>query len=87
MSIDFSPLSFFDTQADGLKINSAGSLDWIEGKESEIVRFIRTPEGKGVGALRKQGGEIWKVQQHGTKLEHAGRWDKGDFVVVLDHGK
>jgi hypothetical protein len=86
MTIDFSPLSFFDSQTDSLRINSACSLDWIEGKESEIIRFIRTPEGKGVGALRKQGGETWRVSQHGTKLERAGAWDKGDFVVVLDYG-
>jgi hypothetical protein len=87
ISIDLSPLSFLDAQTDALRINSAGSLDWIEGKESEIIRFIRTPEGKGVGALRKQGGEVWKVDQHGTKLECAGAWDKSDFVVVLDYGK
>lgn len=76
-----------DAQNDGLKISSVGSLDWVEDKESEIIRFIRTPEGKGVGALRKQGGEVWKVNQHGTKLERAGAWDQGDFVVVLDYGK
>jgi len=52
-----------------------------------MIRFIRTPEGKGVGALRKHGGEVWKVNQHGTKLERAGAWDQGDFVVVLDYGK
>ena len=80
-------MSFLDAQNDGLKISSVGSLDWVEDKESEIIRFIRTPEGKGVGALRKQGGEVWKVNQHGTKLERAGAWDQGDFVVVLDYGK
>lgn len=79
-------MSFFDAQANSLKIKSAGSLVWVEGKESEIIRFIRTPEGKGVGALRKRGGEIWKVKQHGTQLEHAGGWNKCDFVVVLDYG-
>ena len=87
VSIDLSPLSFLDAQTDSFRINSVGSLDWIKAKETEIVRFIRTPEGKGVGALREKGGEVWKVNQHGTKLERAGAWDKGDFVVVLDYGK
>jgi hypothetical protein len=87
LSIDLSLLSILDAPTEGPRINSVGSLDWIEAKETEIIRFIRTPEGKGVGALREQGGEVWKVNQHGTKLERAGAWDKGDFVVVLDYGK
>jgi len=86
MSMDLSPLSFFDARSDGLRVNSAGS-ERIPEEESEIIRFIRTPEGKGVGALRVRGGETWRITERGTKIVRSGSWDKADFVVVLDLGK
>lgn len=51
-----------------------------------IVRFVRTPEGGGVGVLREGGrGEVWGVGSGG--LERRGAWSgDGDFVVVLDGG-
>ncbi|KAF9527801.1 RAVE protein 1 C terminal-domain-containing protein [Crepidotus variabilis] len=85
MSMDLSPLSFFDARSDGLKIHSAGP-ERIQEEESEIIRFIRTPEGKGVGALRAIGGEVWKVTERGKKIVRSSAWDKADFVVVLDYG-
>jgi len=86
MSMILSPLAFFDARSHGLKINSK-CMNRIAGEESEIIRFIRTPEGKGVGALRaRRGGEIWEVHECGTKLTRSGAWDSADFVVVLAHG-
>ncbi|KDR85351.1 hypothetical protein GALMADRAFT_132054 [Galerina marginata CBS 339.88] len=86
MSMDLSPLAFFDARSHGLRLNSL-CLERIPEEESEIIRFIRTPEGKGVGALRVRGGETWQVHEHGTKLVRAGSWDQADFVVVLAQGR
>lgn len=84
--MDLSPLTFFDARSQGLKINSS-CLERIAEEECEIIRFIRTPEGRGVGALRSGGrGEAWQIHERGTKLVRAGTWDRADFVVVLAHG-
>lgn len=84
--MDLSPLTFFDARSHGLQVNSQ-CLERVPEEESEIIRFIRTPEGKGVAALRLGGGDVWQVHKRGTKLVRAGCWDQADFVVVLDHGK
>lgn len=84
--MDLSPLAFFDARSHGLIVNST-CLDRIEEEESEIVRFIRTPEGKGVGALRLDGGDIWRITERGTKIVRAGKWNQSDFVVVLAQGE
>lgn len=85
--MDLSPFSFFEARSHGLKINSS-CLERVPEEESEIIRFIRTPEGKGVGALRaRDGGETWQIHERGTKLERSGSWDQADFVVVLAQGQ
>ena len=84
--MDLSPLAFFDAQSQGLNLNSK-ALQRIDAEESEILRFIRTPEGNGVGALRVDGaGEAWKVAQHGSSLTCVGNWNHADFVVPLSFG-
>jgi hypothetical protein len=85
--MDLYPLSFFDAQSNGLRINSKGSA-YDLAEEAEIVRFIRTPEGLGVGALRVDGGgDAWRIVEGGTKLVRFGEWERADFVVVLANGK
>jgi len=87
MSIDLAASAFFGAQSHGLQLNSL-CLEPIPEEESEMVRFIRTPEGKGVGALRVGGGgEIWQIRERGTKLIRSGSWGQADFVVVLAHGQ
>jgi hypothetical protein len=86
MSIDLSPLPFFEAQSDGLKVNST-VLEHIEEGYSEIIRFIRTPEGNGVGAVRMKGGESWRTKKRGRMIVKSGAWDTADFVVVLDYGE
>ncbi|KAF8913010.1 RAVE protein 1 C terminal-domain-containing protein [Gymnopilus junonius] len=86
ISMDLSPLAFFDARSHGLQVNSQ-RLERIREEESEIIRFIRTPEGKGVAALRLRGGDVWQIHRRGTKLVRAAFWDQADFVVVLDHGR
>ncbi|KAF9479728.1 hypothetical protein BDN70DRAFT_906163 [Pholiota conissans] len=86
MSMDLSPATFFDARSQGLKINSS-SLEHTVEEESEILRFIRTPEGKGVGALRVGGGgEVLRVTEHGTKVIRSRSWEQADFIVVLEYG-
>ncbi|KAF9566167.1 hypothetical protein CPC08DRAFT_733774 [Agrocybe pediades] len=85
MSMDLSPLAFFDARSHGLKVNF-GNVNQVVDEESEIIRFIRTPEGKGVGALRVHGGETWQVHERGSKLVRFASWDSADFVVVLARG-
>lgn len=85
--MDLDPLTFFDAQSNALHINSKGS-DYNLAEEAELVRFIRTPEGMGVGALRVGGGgDAWKITEGGTKLVRFGEWKSADFVVVLANGK
>jgi hypothetical protein len=59
----------------------------VSEEERKIVRFVRTPEGRGVGVVREGGGDAWIVRERGTRLGRAGRWDDGDLVVVLDGGE
>lgn len=61
-------------------------MDRVPEEESKIAEFVRTPEGKGVGVIREDGGEAWIVKERGTMLGRAGRWVKGDHVVILDGG-
>jgi hypothetical protein len=87
MSMDLDPLLFFDAQSNGLRLNSKGS-EYNLAEEAEIVRFIRTPEGIGVGALRVGGGgDAWRIVEGGTKLVRFREWERADFVVVLAKGK
>ena len=85
--MDLDPLLFFDAQSNGLRLNSRGS-ECNFAEEAEIVRFIRTPEGIGVGALRVGGGgDAWRIVEGGTKIVRFREWKRADFVVVLAKGK
>lgn len=94
-----SPLSFFDTQKDGLRLLTRGEelpnlTDSKLGVEKrQIIRFERTPDGEGIGTIRMDGaGETWRVNSSGSKLISKGRWNIGedgrtvDQLVVLGRG-
>jgi hypothetical protein len=85
---ELSPLAFFDAQSQlsGLEVRAKG-LDRVSEEESEILQFVRTAEGKGVGVLRSSGGEVWTAVKHGSNLVRSGTWTSADLVVVLDSGK
>lgn len=85
MSMDLSPLEFFDARSQGLKRNAVCPQS-APHEESEVVRFIRTPEGNGVGAVKVSGIEIWKITDHGSKLTQCGQDARADFVVALAKG-
>ena len=86
VAFNLSPLAFFDGQADGLT-RRVQCIPRIPEEQSKIIRLVRTPEGHGVGVIRSDGGEAWRVIDRGSKLVRAGMWPAADRVVILDGGK
>ncbi|KAF8213200.1 WD repeat-containing protein [Mycena galopus ATCC 62051] len=82
----FSPILFLDAHAEGLRL-SAHTVDAVTSEESHIVRFVRTPEGAGVGVVRENGGESWRVVGNGSRLIRSEKWATTDHIVVLDGGR
>ncbi|KAK2461643.1 hypothetical protein APHAL10511_006106 [Amanita phalloides] len=81
------PLAFFDAQIDGLSLNNK-LLDSVPGDDSDIVRFVRTPEGRGVAVIRTNGGgDVWRITEQNAELRRTGNWPSAEFVVVLDEGR
>ncbi|EIW64094.1 WD repeat-containing protein [Trametes versicolor FP-101664 SS1] len=97
-SYELAILPFFDARADGLRMIASGAehadADAREDSRAEVVRFMRTPNGEGVGALRSDGsGEAWNFDWARTgRLVRTGRWpassgaERVDHFVVLDAG-
>ncbi|KAF9029279.1 WD repeat-containing protein [Hymenopellis radicata] len=82
-SYELSPAAFFDAQQDGLKLLKTGPKRMPD-ENSEIERFIRTPEGEGLGIIRKNGnGQVWKVTDDGLELVHTTKSD----LIVLNKGR
>jgi hypothetical protein len=79
-------LLFFSPSSQPIK-ELAHAIDRVPEEEAKILRFVRTPEGRGVGVVRSEGGgEAWVVRGRGTRLGRGARWRDGDCVVVLDKG-
>ncbi|KAJ6574959.1 WD repeat-containing protein [Mycena capillaripes] len=85
-TFDFSPMLFLDAHVDGLRL-CAHTLEAVPAEELHIVRFVRTPEGSGVGVIRENGGEAWRVVANGSRLIRSGKWSTADHIVVLDGGR
>ncbi|KAL1677484.1 RAVE protein 1 C terminal-domain-containing protein [Schizophyllum commune] len=92
------PALFFGAEGAGLDLRAEvpGTHEDITGTQlasRDIVRFIRTPEGRGVCVIRGSAGEVWsarntKTHLHGPHtLSLSGTWDSADFVVPLDGGR
>ncbi|KAF7306783.1 WD repeat protein [Mycena indigotica] len=82
----FSPLLFLDSDKDGL-IPRAETVIATPSEESPILRFVRTPQGSGVGVIRERGGETWQVSGNGRELTQTGQWSCGDQIIVLSGGQ
>ncbi|KAK7468733.1 regulator of (H+)-ATPase in vacuolar membrane [Stygiomarasmius scandens] len=79
--------AFLDGQPDSIK-PIAQAPDKFPTEEFEIDHFVRTPEGNGVGVIRKgRGGEIWQLEHKSSKLVFSGSWNGADQLLVLDHGR
>ena len=87
MTFKLSPLAFFDARSHGLElVASFPERDIAE--ESDILRLVRTPEGKGVGVIRGDlDGDSWTIGKRGTELKRTGSWVNAEFMVVLSQGR
>ena len=98
-SYELAVLPFFDAGQDGLRHIASGSehthADAPGGQDprAEIVRYVRTPNGEGVGAIRADGcGEVWTFDWGKTgALIRTGKWTaeeagQVDHFVVIDAG-
>ncbi|OSD03553.1 hypothetical protein PYCCODRAFT_1476945 [Trametes coccinea BRFM310] len=96
-SYELAILPFFDARADGVKLVASAAehadADAREDSRAEVIRFMRTPNGEGVAALREDGsGEVWNFDWAKTgRLVRTGRWkaDAGrvDQFAVFDAGR
>ncbi|THV05992.1 hypothetical protein K435DRAFT_834441 [Dendrothele bispora CBS 962.96] len=79
--------AFLDGQPDSIKL-IAQAPEKFSTEQSEIVHFVRTPEGRGVGVVRKgRGGEVWHLEPESSRLVRSGSWGVADHLLVLDHGR
>ncbi|RDX52017.1 hypothetical protein OH76DRAFT_1400924 [Lentinus brumalis] len=99
-SYELAILPFFDADPGSLTHVASGSVHTHvdapggEDPRAEIVRYVRTPNGEGVGAIRADGcGEVWTFDWAKTgRLVRTGKWtaeDAGhvDNFVVIDAGR
>lgn len=79
-----SPLDFFESAERGLEIQSR-QLARVKEEDWDILGFVRTPDGRGLGVSRSHGGgDVWRLDN--SHLVRSGSWQKADLVVVLDGG-
>lgn len=82
---DISVGTLLNGRADSLQLVAAGP-ERMPLEESKILRFVRTPAGRGVAVVRADGGETWMETDGGHNLARLDSWPSTDQVVVLDGG-
>ncbi|KIJ68609.1 hypothetical protein HYDPIDRAFT_24869 [Hydnomerulius pinastri MD-312] len=85
-TFEISAVTLLNGRADSLQLGAAG-FDRVPREESKILRFVRTPAGRGVAVVRVSGGETWMVTDGGSNLSRVDSWPSADQVIVLDGGK
>lgn len=98
-SYELTVSQFFDARSDGLVRIADGAKHTHadnssnDDPQAEIVRYVRTPNGEGVGVIRADGcGEVWTFDWAKTvSLIKTGSWTPGtaghvDRFVVIDAG-
>ncbi|KAG8219687.1 RAVE protein 1 C terminal-domain-containing protein [Butyriboletus roseoflavus] len=83
---NISATTLLNGRADSLQLVAAGP-ERMPLEESKILRFVRTPAGRGVAVVRADGGETWMETEGGHNLARLDSWPSADQVVVLDGGK
>ena len=88
------PLPFFEAQADGLAL--IGSVHEVQNRDNTVLprrisRFVRTPDGEGLGIFKEDGTlEVWRTSPGGRRIifqsEIAGPVDVS-LLTVLQGGK
>lgn len=82
---NISVTTLFNTRADAFQLLAAGP-EQVPLEESKILRFVRTPAGRGVAIVRIDGGETWVETDGGHNLARLSSWPSADQVAVLDGG-
>ncbi|KAI9461775.1 RAVE protein 1 C terminal-domain-containing protein [Boletus coccyginus] len=83
---NISAVTLLHGRADSLRLIAAGP-EQMPLEKSKILRFVRTPAGRGVAVVRADGGETWTETDGGHNLARLASWPPADQVVVLDGGK
>ncbi|KAK7059134.1 regulator of (H+)-ATPase in vacuolar membrane [Paramarasmius palmivorus] len=77
---------FCDAKPNGLNC-FAKQPERVPTEEATISTLIRTPEGTGVGVIRRNGGgDSWTLDHGSSNLLRREAWESADHVVVLDRG-
>lgn len=82
---NISVITLLNGRADSLQLVAAGP-ERMPLEDSKILRFVRTPAGRGVAVVRADGGEAWMETDGGHNLARLSSWPSADQVVVLDGG-
>ena len=92
MAYKLDPLPFFDARANGLTL-IGNTLDTRVGKVTprRLSRFVRTPDGEGLGIIREDGTvEVWKTSSGGRSITFHAEISETDpdipLVVILQGG-
>lgn len=80
-----SAVTLLNGRADSFQLLAAGP-ERMPLEDSKILRFVRTPAGRGVAVVRADGGETWMETDCGQNLARLDSWPSADQVVVLDGG-
>ncbi|KAF8140396.1 RAVE protein 1 C terminal-domain-containing protein [Boletus edulis] len=81
-----SAVTLLHGRADSLQLVAAGP-ERMPLEDSKILRFVRTPAGRGVAVVRADGGETWMETDGGHNLARLDSWPSADQVVVVDGGR
>ncbi|EIN14095.1 WD repeat-containing protein [Punctularia strigosozonata HHB-11173 SS5] len=87
-SYEIDLLSFFDAQPRGLRQHGMTHNDGPNANHAQdILRFLRTSDGRGLAVVKESGGEHFSVDQHGTTITRVGEWATAGNIVVLNQGR
>ncbi|KAN0100493.1 RAVE protein 1 C terminal domain containing protein [Tylopilus felleus] len=81
-----SAVTLLNGRADSFQLLAAGP-ERMPLEDNKILRFVRTPAGRGVAVVRADGGETWMETDCGHNLARLDSWPSADQVVVLDGGR
>ncbi|OCB85636.1 hypothetical protein A7U60_g7286 [Sanghuangporus baumii] len=83
---EMDPLQFFQDGRKGMNLLAQGP-DFNESETSKILRFVRTPEGRGFAIVRESFVEAWILHSDIAHMKCLGRWENADLVAILDRGR
>lgn len=79
-------MKFFHDGENGMKLLAQGP-DVEESGDSKVVRYVRTPDGRGLGIVREDAVESWHLCTKSNELRCVGKINSADLVAVLAQGE